>query len=176
MVTDMMDYNAMVQDALRGVVRKALDRAAEEGLPGQHHFYIGFRTADPGVVIPDHLRASHPDEMTIVLQHQFWGLEIDDNGFAITLSFNKHHERLHIPFAALTSFYDPSVQFGLQFPGPEADSVQENDMPKDRRYGGQEAAVSEPSGSDKEAAESPPEGAGDAPVDNIVTLDTFRKD
>jgi hypothetical protein len=175
MVTDMMDYNTMVQSALRGVVRKALDRAAVDGLPGQHHFYIGFRTGDPGVDIPDHLRASHPDEMTIVMQHQYWGLEIDDEGFAITLSFNHHNERLSVPYTAMTSFYDPSVQFGLQFPGPDAEATPGADLPDTQAHGagkyrGDEAEIADPP-----ASPAADDGDGNS-MDNIVTLDTFRKD
>src|SRR5581483_2656542 len=105
----------MTEEALRGVVRQALAVASERGLPGQHHFYLTFRTAHPGVRLADHLRQRHPDEMTIVLQHQFWGLEIGRDEFSVTLSFNGQHERLTIPFAAISAFVDPSVQFGLQF-------------------------------------------------------------
>ena len=159
MATDQMAYNAMVQGALRGVVRKALERAASDGLPGEHHFYIGFRTNDPGVDVPDHLRVSHPDEMTIVLQHQYWGLEVGEEGFEITLSFNHRQERLCIPYAAMTSFYDPSVQFGLQFQGPEEDET---------------AAGNDASANEESAAQN--ETAVDSKPDNkIVTLDTFRK-
>ena len=159
MATDQMAYNAMVQDALRGVVRKALERAATDGLPGDHHFYIGFRTNDPGVEVPDHLRVSHPDEMTIVLQHQYWGLEIDDDGFEITLSFNHRQERLCVPFAAMTSFYDPSVQFGLQFQGPEDAETPVEDAAE---------TLEEP------APQGKPEAAT-GPDEKVVTLDTFRK-
>lgn len=115
MPKDLMDYNRMVETALRNVVRQALERARDDGLPGAHHFYLSFQTEDPDVVLADHLRAKYPDEMTIVIQHQFWGLEVEDEAFEITLSFNKVHERLRVPFRALTGFFDPSVQFGLQF-------------------------------------------------------------
>ena len=115
-----MDYNRLVDGALRTVVSNALKRAARDGLPGSHHFYISFRTGDPGVEVPDSLRAKYPEEMTIVIQHQFWGLEIGDDAFEVTLSFRKSPERLKVPLAALTGFFDPSVQFGLQFKGGEA--------------------------------------------------------
>jgi hypothetical protein len=169
MATDQMAYNAMVQSALRGVVRTALERAVSDGLPGEHHFYIGFRTNDPGVEVPDHLRASHPDEMTIVLQHQYWGLEVDEDGFYITLSFNHRQERLRVPFAAMTSFYDPSVQFGLQFQGPEDGEI--------AAAGNREAAATDSdAATETEAAAARSEtDAASKPGANIVTLETFRK-
>jgi len=112
---DPLNYQAMTEDALRGVMRQALTVAAQRGLPGQHHFYLTFRTKFPGVDIADHLHERHPEEMTIVLQHQFWGLDVTDKQFAVTLSFNGQHERLTVPFAAVSAFVDPSTQFGLQF-------------------------------------------------------------
>src|SRR5690349_8689307 len=120
MAQDLFQYEKMVEGALRGVVRDALRRAAREGLRSAHHFYIGFGTRMPGVTIPDHLRERYPDEMTIVLQHQFWDLEITEVGFSVTLSFQKQLERLVIPFAAIRSFADPSVNFALEFAVPEA--------------------------------------------------------
>jgi len=108
-------YDKMVENALRGVLREALTLTVKQGLPGAHHFYITFRTRHPGVVIPDHVRARYPEEMTIVLQHQFWGLDVTDSYFEVTLSFNRVNERLHVPFAAVTAFADPSAKFGLQF-------------------------------------------------------------
>src|SRR5438552_7635430 len=108
----------MVERALRGVVRDALARVAQEGPRGAHHFYIGFATGMPGVVIPDSLRERFPEEMTIVLQHQFWDLEIGEESFSVTLSFQKQLERLTVPFAAIRSFADPSVNFALEFAGP----------------------------------------------------------
>jgi len=112
---DGLRYDAMVESALRGVVRRALAYAAERGLPGDHHFYISFRTTHPGVDIPAALRARYPEEMTIVLQHQFWGLDVGEEAFGVTLSFSDVPERLTIPFAAVSAFADPSVRFGLQF-------------------------------------------------------------
>ncbi len=115
MSKDLMKYDQLAQDALRGVVRMALERVRDEGLPGTHHFFIAFRTGFDGVDISDALRARYPAEMTIVLQHQFWDLEVDDEKFAVTLSFNKMPERLVVPFQSVQGFYDPSVQFGLNF-------------------------------------------------------------
>ena len=115
MTKDWLRYDRMVEDALRGVVRRALTEVAGSGLPGDHHFYLTFRTTEPGVHIAATLRGQYPKEMTIVLQHQFWGLEVNDDHFAVTLSFGGKHERLVVPYHAIVSFADPSVKFGLQF-------------------------------------------------------------
>jgi uncharacterized protein len=114
-VKDLLRYDKMVESALRGVVREALARTASSGLPGAHHFYITFRTRFPGLAIPDHLSQQYPDEMTVVLEHQFWDLEVSEQYFAVTLSFQNKSERLTIPFDAITAFADPAVKFGLQF-------------------------------------------------------------
>ena len=120
MAQDLFHYDKMVETALRGVAREALARAARDGLRGDHHFYISFRTGAPGVVLPPQLLAKFPEEMTIVLQHQFWGLEVGDEAFSVSLSFSGRLEQLTIPFAAITTFADPSVKFGLQFEAPAA--------------------------------------------------------
>lgn len=159
MSRDQFDYPAMVQRALVGVVREALARVAAEGLPGAHHFYLTFRTGDEGVEVPGQLRARFPDEMTIVLQNKFWGLEVADDHFAVTLSFGGRSERLVIPFAALTGFADPSVNFGLRFGGEAA----------------QDEAAAE--AASPPAAPEPP-AAPVKPADgsaSVVSLDTFRK-
>jgi hypothetical protein len=153
MSRDLLRYDKMVEDALRGVVRQSLTQVAKNGFPGNHHFYLTFRTGFPGVVIPDHLRAQYPEEMTIVLQYQFWGLEVSEEAFEVTLSFNKVHERLHIPLAALTSFVDPAVQFGLQFKG--------------------EVIVGEPEPPLKEGTGTT--GAEPDKSGQVVALDAFRK-
>jgi hypothetical protein len=154
---DLFQYDKMVERALRGVVRDALARVAQEGPRGAHHFYIGFATGIPGVVIPDSLRERFPEEMTIVLQHQFWDLEIGEESFSVSLSFQKQLERLTIPFAAIRSFADPSVNFALEFAEPPAAE------PK--------AVGSLPA--PKPAAEPSPDQ--DRPAAEIVTLDSFRK-
>jgi len=105
----------MMEGALIGIVREALEQVAEDGLPGAHHFYITFRTGDDGVEIDDFLRSRYPEEMTIVLQHQFWDLDVGEDRFSILLSFNDTPSKLVVPYAALTAFIDPSVKFGLQF-------------------------------------------------------------
>jgi hypothetical protein len=168
---DPLNYQAMTEDALRGVVRQTLSLVSQRGLPGQHHFYLTFRTAFPGVQIADHLRQRHPQEMTIVLQHQYWGLEVSDAGFSVTLSFNGQHERLVIPFAAVSAFVDPSVQFGLQFsvnmPEPAAVTALPALPPRQTP-----PAVNAP-----DTAPAPATGAAVGAEDSprVVTLDSFRK-
>jgi uncharacterized protein len=155
MAQDLFHYDQMVETALRGVARQALRIAARDGLRGGHHFYIGFRTTAPGVVLPPQLLAKYPEEMTIVLQHQFWGLEVGDEAFAVSLSFSGRLEQLTIPFAAISAFADPSVDFGLQFQTPAvppAEPVQ--------------AATALPP-----AATAAPE----RPAAEVVALDRFRK-
>jgi hypothetical protein len=115
MTVTKLSYEKMVEDALRGVLRQALQITAAQGLPGSHHFYVTFDTTHPGVKIADTLRAQHPNEMTIVLQHQFWDLKVQQDLFEITLSFSGVSQRLIIPFAAVTAFADPHAKFGLQF-------------------------------------------------------------
>lgn len=111
-----MRYDLLTQDAMRGVVRTALEKVQKDGLPGEHHFFITFMTQAPGVEISDVLMGRYPHEMTIVMQHQFWGLDVSEKEFQVGLTFNKIPERLKIPFSAVKGFFDPSVQFGLQFP------------------------------------------------------------
>jgi uncharacterized protein len=115
MSQDLIRFDLLVQEALRGVVRKVLSDAAVHGLPGEHHFYVSFRTDAPGVRISNRLREKYPEEMTIVLQHQFWDLGITEHSFEVGLHFSGVPERLLVPFEALTGFFDPSVQFGLKF-------------------------------------------------------------
>jgi hypothetical protein len=115
MPQDLIRYDLLVQDALKGVVRKVLTDAATDGMPGEHHFYISFRTQDAGVRISQRLRDKYPEEMTIVLQHQFWDLVVTEHAFEVGLSFSGIPERLLVPFDSLTGFFDPSVQFGLKF-------------------------------------------------------------
>ena len=120
----LIPYDEIVQDALRSVVRRVLDRIdAEGGLPGGHHFYIAFRTRFPGVEMPRHLLERYPDEMTIVIQHRYWDLLIDDVHFEIGLSFNQVPAKLSIPFDAVTGFVDPAVNFALQFQPKEGEAV-----------------------------------------------------
>ena len=122
MARDTLQYDKMVEGALRGVVREALIFVSKNGLPGNHHFYLTFRTDHPGVDISDALRAQYPNDMTVVLQHQYWGLEVNDDHFVVNLSFSNMPERLQVPYAALMSFVDPSVKFGLQFQPLDGDA------------------------------------------------------
>jgi hypothetical protein len=125
MATDLIRYDLLVQQALRGVVRNVLAEAARNGLQGDHHFFITFKTNAPGLRLSNRMRERYPDEMTIILQHQFWDLAVTDHAFEVGLSFNKAPERLLVPFDSITSFVDPSVQFGLKFDValPETETV-----------------------------------------------------
>ena len=150
---DQMHYEAMAQEALRGVVKAALKRAAApDGLPGAHHFYITFKTRGPGVSVPPDVVAKYPDEMTVVLQHQYWDLAPGETFFSVTLKFGGQSKRLSVPYAAVTRFYDPSVQFLLQFEAPTAVT----NLP--------------PATPDQEPPADP-----DPDAPNVVSLDTFRK-
>ena len=120
---DLMHYDLMVQNAMRDVIRQSMVVASKTGLPSNHHFYITFLTKYPGVKIPIYLVERFPSEMTIVLQHQYYDLYVDENGFEITLSFNNMPERLSIPFASISIFADPSVNFALQFRALEVESI-----------------------------------------------------
>lgn len=119
---DKIDYQAFLQEALRDAVRRVLEQVAEHGLPGEHHLYIGFHTDFPGVEAPRFLREQYPKEITIILQHQFWGLEVTLDAFSVLLSFGGSRQRLTVPFAALTAFADPAADFGLRF-GPAAEEA-----------------------------------------------------
>lgn len=162
---DFLRYDRMVESALRGVVQSALQTVAERGLPGDHHFYITFRTHGDGVAIPDRLRDQYPEEMTIVLQYQYHDLTVANDGFGVTLSFNNRQERLDIPYAAITTFADPSVNFALQFQ-PIGDVIEE--VVEGMEDEGHPTLPETESGDDKPPA---PETGGD----NVVTLDAFRK-
>ncbi|WP_448585594.1 SspB family protein [Thermaurantiacus sp.] len=120
----LIPYDEIVQDCLRGVVRRVLaDVAAAGGLPGAHHFYIAFRTHHPGVDLPKHLLERYPEDMTIVLQHRFWELTVSDEAFEVGLTFNQVPARLRVPWSAVTGFVDPAVNFALQFTIPDAPAV-----------------------------------------------------
>jgi hypothetical protein len=134
MSVDRIRYDILAQDALRGVVRTLVADAAKHGLPGEHHFYITFDTRADGVRLSARMLAQYPNEMTVVLQHQFWDLVATDDGFEVGLSFGGVPERLSIPFASIKGFYDPSVQFGLQF-----EEIGETAAHQDASAGAQEA-------------------------------------
>jgi len=148
-------YDLLVEKALRGVIRSALQQVALNGLPGEHHFYITFDTNHAGVEIPSYLRAQYKDEMTIVLQHQYYGLEIEEDLFTVTLSFNSKHERLVIPFAAINTFADPAVNFALQLQTISSDDDDDDGDEADDKT---------------EDGEKKPEERG-----QVISLDSFRK-
>ena len=172
MSKDSIQYGQLVEQALRGVVRDVLSRVAREGLPQPHHFYITFRTDHPGVGLAASLRERYPTEMTIVLQHQYWDLQVDDETMAVTLSFNNQPQRIVIPFAALKVFADPGVEFGLQFtiePPPEENLAETVPLLAGRD---REAPVRDHAGDDvAEPADEAASGGGA----QIVSLDRFRK-
>jgi uncharacterized protein len=161
---DMIGYEHLMQDALRSVVRAALQEAANpRGLPGKHHFYITFRTHAPGVIIPEHLRARYPDEMTIVLEHQFWDLEVYADRFRVILKFSGQPQPITIPLNAITRFFDPSVKFGLHFEHHNHDEAR--------------MASGDDTGHPAPREQAPPQSeAPTAASDNsVVSLDAFRK-
>jgi uncharacterized protein len=166
MAKDFIGYQALTDSALRGVVRDALRRIEKSGLIGAHHFYLTFKTHAEGVDIPDFLKEQYPDEMTIIIQHQYWALKVKDDYFEVTLTFKKLPAPLHIPFNALTAFFDPGVQFGLQF---RAESEAQKTAP-----------VAVPNSPPENQAE-PPEPVGPKPAPasekpgEVVSLDSFRK-
>ncbi len=121
-VEDLIRYDILAQEALRGVVKKVLQEVARTGLPGEHHFYVTFDTNFSGVHMSSRMKEKYPEEITIVVQHQYWDLETSDNGFSIGLSFDNIPETMRVPFAAIRGFFDPAVQFGLQFDANEADT------------------------------------------------------
>ncbi|KAG1648458.1 hypothetical protein GQR58_029817 [Nymphon striatum] len=127
MTEDILRYDILVQNALRGVIRKVLSEIDKTGLPGNHHFFITFLTGAPGVKVSNRVREQYPEQMTIVLQHQFWELEVNETGFGIGLSFSDVPEKLYVPYAAIRGFYDPSVNFELEFDVEQADEDSEAD-------------------------------------------------
>jgi len=185
-MADHIRYDLLTQQALRGVVRSVLTDTAKKGLPGDHHFYISFDTKADGVHMSDRLRAQYPDEITIILQHQFWDLKVSEEEFEVGLSFGGVPERLTVPFDAINGFFDPSVQFGLQF--EEVAEGEERSAP---------ANAQEPVSKKKRSPSNPPPvRAADAPTarttapppapkrekpekpaggGEVVRLDRFRK-
>jgi hypothetical protein len=170
MATDHIRYDVLARDALRGVLRQVLSDAAAHGLPGDHHFFITFLSKAEGVKLSPRLLAQYPEEMTIILQHQFWDLVVSEDKFEVGLSFGGVPERLAVPFSAIKSFFDPSVQFGLQFePSEAAPESPAKNVPA--APASSALAVSSPAPSTEKPAEAekPSEGA------EVVRLDRFRK-
>jgi uncharacterized protein len=193
MPVDHIRYDLLTQDALRSVIRNVLEDAAVKGLPGEHHFFITFDTRVDGVRISPRLKASYPEDMTIVLQHQFWDLAVGDDDFEVGLAFNGIPERLHVPLKAVKAFFDPSVQFGLQFTIEGEERAAEAELeaetkpqlpaqpqpaarkPKPKK----EEPAPKPGETAPAAAKSPanPAPAKDEPTPSgeVVRLDRFRK-
>jgi hypothetical protein len=194
MAVDHIRYDILAQEALRGLVRTVLSDAAANGLPGEHHFYISFDTRAPGVRLSPRMLGQYPNEMTIVLQHQFWDLKVTDDGFEVGLSFGGIAERLAIPFAAIKGFVDPSVQFGLQFetigegeaeaapaetpPAPAAKGWVRKPAEHKGARGGPPAATTLPAPANPPSAgpsAGPDKPGGGAGSGEVVRLDRFRK-
>jgi hypothetical protein len=166
---DHIRYDILAQDALRGVIRKVLTEVAATGhLPGDHHFFITFLTGAPGVRISQHLKAKYPEQMTIVVQHQFWDLKVSETGFEIGLSFSDTPEKLVIPFNAVRGFYDPSVNFELEFDVASGEEEEEEESAEITAY---------PIGEADEASQKNPgpDGAPKGGGGSVVSLDSFRK-
>lgn len=153
MSKDILDYQLLVQEALRGVIHTVLKKIERDGrLPGGHHFYITFRTGHPGVKVSPAIMTRYPEEMTIVIQHQYWDLKVNEDDFQITLSFNNMPEKLSIPYVAVKNFFDPSTRFGLQFTVAEDAAPAASGAPKEEAAPGEERKPGE-----------------------VVSLDQFRK-
>jgi hypothetical protein len=196
MAVDHIRYDLLAQEALRGVLRTVLSDAAKNGLPGDHHFFVTFDTCAEGVRLSQRTRAQYPKEMTIVLQHQFWDLAVTEDSFEVGLSFGGVPERLSIPFAAVKGFFDPSVEFGLQFeqisvapaesdakpdslPAPQKGRGEPANMPaqvKPRRTTPAVPAVPTPANPETAASDAPTDKPADkAAGGEVVRLDRFRK-
>ena len=190
MAVDHIRYDILVQDALRGAVRRVLMDTAKNGLPGEHHFYISFDTRAEGVRLSPRMLAQYPTEMTVVLQHQFWDLVVNESGFEVGVSFGGVPERLAVPFAAVKGFFDPSVQFGLQFEEMADAEAQQSGQADQRAPAGRDAArppaehkattqtsVPVPVAANPEPAETKSDADSDKPEGGgeVVRLDRFRK-
>jgi len=171
MATDHIRYDVLARDALRGVLRRVLTDAAEHGLPGEHHFFITFLSTAEGVKLSPRLLAQYPEEMTIILQHQFWDLTVLEDRFEVGLSFGGIPERLVVPFNSIKSFFDPSVQFGLQFEANDAaaEGPAASNLPAVPTSAPTALTVPEP------AAEKPAEPDRSGEGAEVVRLDRFRK-
>lgn len=157
---DHIGYQALTQSALKGVVREALTQASKlDSLPGDHHFYITFRTNAPGVQIADYLKDKFPEEMTIVVQHQYWDFKVFEDRFQVILKFGGDPQLLTIPFSAMTRFFDPSVNFGMQFDADTSAPAMKTG----------ERAEAAPAKADKAGAKAEPADA------TVVSLDAFRR-
>ena len=173
MATDHIRYDVLARDALRGVLRRVLTDAAAHGLPGEHHFFITFMSNAEGVKLSPRLLAQYPDEMTVILQHQFWDLEVSEDRFEVGLSFGGIPERLGVPFSAIKSFFDPSVQFGLQFEPTEGAGETPTNLPAAPVPSALAVPAAAPAAEKAEPAEDEPAKPGEGA--EVVRLDRFRK-
>lgn len=190
-MADHIRYDLLTQQALRGVVRSVLADAAKKGLPGDHHFYISFDTQADGVRLSERLRTQYPEEMTVILQHQFWDLAVTEQGFEVGMSFGGIPEKLFVPFAAISGFFDPSVQFGLQFeevaegdqkPQPAPAAMLDKSAKKPLKNTQLPAAAPAPASvpvippaAPAAAAPEPPKPDKPSGGGEVVRLDRFRK-
>jgi uncharacterized protein len=180
MSQDLIRYDILLQEAMRGVVRKVMGEISRTGLPGNHHFFITFVTGAPGVRISSRLREKYPEQMTIVVQHQYWDLEVSDSHFEIGLSFGDVPERLSIPFLAVRGFYDPSVSFELEIDDklePEAKQAETAPTPllAPEKAKAKLETVKAKAESKMSAAAEADEGVEAKPIADVVSLDSFRK-
>jgi hypothetical protein len=189
MATDLIRYDLLVQDALRSVVRKVLADTARSGLIGEHHFNIAFRTQAPGVIVPAAVRQRFPEEMSIILQHEFWDLLVTHESFEVSLNFSRKPERLTVPFDAITGFTDPSVPFGFKLEPHQAEEQKQEARPSrtpapaSRPEAAPVAAKSAPARPAPERAAAKPAEAspavekstGSAGEAKVVSIDAFRK-
>jgi uncharacterized protein len=176
MAEDRIRYDILVQEALRGVVRKVLQEVAQAGLPGNHHFFITFLTGAPGVRISTRLKERYPEQMTIVIQYQYWDLKVSEKGFEVVLSFSDVPEKLEIPFSAVRGFYDPSANFEVEF------EMQADALPQPEQQEAAPVATDEVRRTTKRKAETAPKPAkaetekeADGKGAEVVSLDAFRK-
>lgn len=194
MSEDLIRYDVLAQEAMRGVVRKVMTEVAQTGLPGDHHFFVTFNTTYPGVRVSSRIREQYPDEMTIVLQHQFWDLSVTETTFEVGLSFNSIPERLLIPFRAITAFVDPHANFGLKLEAGEDDGealampALSEPSPVSALPAPEQSSGNDPGSAPEnpDQAEIPDKDAAEAPTDEVddtdqpagaevVSLDAFRK-
>jgi hypothetical protein len=187
MATDLIRYDLLVQDALRSVVRKVLSDTARAGLIGEHHFNIAFKTQAPGVIVPPAVRGRFPDEMSIILQHEFWDLVVTPDAFEVSLNFSRKPERLTVPFDAITGFTDPSVPFGFKLeprqtehasepaPGRAAPAAKRQDPPPAPPPAKSQPAKSVPERAAPKAAEPAAKPAEPPAAAKVVSIDAFRK-
>jgi hypothetical protein len=173
MTQDTIDYPKLIDGAMRNVVREALIHVDKFGLPGEHHFFISFQTDYPGVFISPQLKARYPEEITIVVQHQFWDLKITKEQFSLMLSFNNIPEKLVVPFDALTAFADPSIKFGLQFHGKRPAATSDNEEPVACPATGRTGSEKPPMAAFEE--EAPSEETKAANDEKVISLEAFRK-